>query len=474
MLNADLQDAHFTPIDPEAEFKFDGNIKERDPTGGEGYESCEHFAAGNKAFGEFIENITNFFKQQDQKDDADPKMAAENDNWRAFTVLLDECNGALKLSEKVRLEPGQIVALAGDFYGIPKEPISFGLTEKEQIVRFKKAYANLVDADEAEMQQIIKRINADYVAIQENFKKGRQRDFKKFASQHEEKSPSQILDERAAANNTAYALITTKLVFPGGFFYSRYAELAAENYDHFGDEARNAYIIGTKVALATAKDAFAAEEPAAKAKLFMQALTEALFACHYLTDLFSAGHLRVPRKSINDYVATTHTPLKSKVAGLLSMKQHNADNMSGLYVSSAKHPEIWHLKGDDCYFEQDQKVTREEIQKAVVAALMDIYNVFQRNEVPETYSALAYLPKVADDQRNGQPLFKVNPANKLDVQMREQIGDPQCAKYISGWSPTLMVGKAFLTKESEQQQVHQSLEHGDAADDKKPHTCTML
>jgi hypothetical protein len=91
-----------------------------------------------------------------------------------------------------------------------------------------------------------------------------------------------------------------------------YTNLLLWNFDHFGSCAVTAYSVGHRVALLTARDAGTAfrasgfaslssadratQLRAARAKL-EQAFAMDAFASHFLSDLFSAGHIRTPRVS---------------------------------------------------------------------------------------------------------------------------------------------------------------------------------
>ncbi|MEF2985641.1 phospholipase, partial [Pseudomonas aeruginosa] len=63
------------------------------------------------------------------------------------------------------------------------------------------------------------------------------------------------------------------------------------------------------------------------------------FADHFLTDLFSAGHLRVPRKQL----AAVVTP--GELGSLISRFMHDEDSKFGLKVRNAMGAQ-WHAYGD--------------------------------------------------------------------------------------------------------------------------------
>jgi len=79
----------------------------------------------------------------------------------------------------------------------------------------------------------------------------------------------------------------------------RYYTLAARNLTHFsaGGTARTEYERYHREALAQAFYAGASEDPSYATK----ALTTEAFGNHYLTDMFSAGHVRTPRQEIKEW-----------------------------------------------------------------------------------------------------------------------------------------------------------------------------
>jgi hypothetical protein len=71
-----------------------------------------------------------------------------------------------------------------------------------------------------------------------------------------------------------------------------YYALLAKNFDHFGDDAVKAWTAGHLLAIQVAINGY--NDPANGDSYLNQAYAINAFADHFLTDLFSAGHLRVP------------------------------------------------------------------------------------------------------------------------------------------------------------------------------------
>ena len=87
-----------------------------------------------------------------------------------------------------------------------------------------------------------------------------------------------------------------------------YLGLSLINWDHFGNDARTAYSTGHSAAIDYARQAGSSWDVA----YAMNA-----FADHYLQDLFSAGHLRNPRRDLHGILAKDRC---SQVFSLLAPK----------------------------------------------------------------------------------------------------------------------------------------------------------
>ena len=70
-------------------------------------------------------------------------------------------------------------------------------------------------------------------------------------------------------------------------------KLAENNHDHFQPYAKDAYIVGHELALEKAREASKVGNQEEKIlRLLEEAYSIDAFACHFLTDSFSSGHLR--------------------------------------------------------------------------------------------------------------------------------------------------------------------------------------
>ncbi len=177
----------------------------------------------------------------------------------------------LTLQNGIQLTFGQIVALAGDFYGVADKPIIITDTpltpesnkehNKEHKKRFKAAYRTLASAPreeiEDEIKELVKMIREDQI----------------------------VREAEKGKLNTNYRF--TKVT--GG----RMLKLAVKNFDHFQPQAKEAYLVGHQLAaMEKAGEAANETDPEEKKKKLMKAYSIDAFACHFLTDCFSSGHIR--------------------------------------------------------------------------------------------------------------------------------------------------------------------------------------
>ena len=176
----------------------------------------------------------------------------------------------LELPNGVQMAFGQIIALAGDFYGVPNQPIinsSKGInqTDCDRQQRFLAAYNSLARAPKEILQ---KELNKLITALDRERQTG------------------------ASTGNKEWDQITGGKWLGGlPIKHGRMLKLAQDNGDHFLPYAKDAYLTGHLLALNKAREAseYAGNE---RKKFLHEALSLDGFACHFLTDSFSSGHIR--------------------------------------------------------------------------------------------------------------------------------------------------------------------------------------
>ena len=208
----------------------------------------------------------------------------------------------LVLPNKLKLSFGQIIALAGDFYGVPEYPIvdpnepphkqSSGRRQ-----RFIAAYNTLANAEYAqiknELDEILKIMTTERNEIEAvlEAKEGKVVMFD--GKDHIRMVPKDVYKNLGNSLAEKYDEKTGgKWMFGVPVIFGRMMKLADNNTDHFLPFAKDAYLAGHELALEKAREASQESEREKKMRLLEEAYSIDAFACHFLTDSFSSGHLR--------------------------------------------------------------------------------------------------------------------------------------------------------------------------------------
>ena len=328
----------------------------------------------------------------------------------------------LHLPNGLALTYGRVVALGGDFYGIPDRPISEGASAVERVQRFSAAFNSLavLPASKDEARQILAVMQKEIVATHQAIRDGKQ--------------PHEAYDALGDTLSEEWNRITG-----GGSVVSpmlplgRYLKLAANNADHFGEWAKLAYIAGHSAALEQARLAHGS----ADTQPLELAYAMNAFADHYLTDLFSAGHLRVPRKQL----AAVVTP--SDLGSLITRFMHDEDSKFGLNVRNARG-EQWHAYGDKRYFDTVDQRNRQQVQRAVQSSADEIFACYQSGTpaAPASFAALQGLPDlqaVSSPGANFSPLFVTQGDKVLRRSDVNNLNDSKTVDNWWGWSTYLLL-----------------------------------
>jgi len=330
----------------------------------------------------------------------------------------------LPLPNGLSLTYGQVVALGGDFYGVPERPIADGATPSERIERFLQAFDSLarLPASRAEAQDILAVMQEEISAANRAIKDGRQ--------------PHEAYDALGDSLSARWNRITG-----GGSVASdllplgRYLKLAASNWDHFGRSALLAYQAGHGAAL---QQALRARDSGDERDLQLAYAMNA-FADHFLTDLFSAGHLRVPRKALADTV----TP--SDIGSLVSRFMHDEDSKYGLRVRNAEG-EQWRAYGDKRYFDSVDVANRRQVGRAVQRSADEVLQAFDKGQAtsPEQYAALRLTPDLQAAEQdlvpgNFAPLYRQQGSTVLRRKNVADLNDSQYTRDWWGWSTYLLL-----------------------------------
>lgn len=122
-----------------------------------------------------------------------------------------------------------------------------------------------------------------------------------------------------------------------------------------------AYSVGHRRALQLAREAHGANDTRRQEEKLLEAYLNDAFACHFLTDLFSSGHLRVDRRGMHTWNkveegldnALSAPPIWDFQARIM----HDDDSATGLLVHN-QEGQIWIAYGDKQLMENHATVGR--------------------------------------------------------------------------------------------------------------------
>ncbi|KAJ5203822.1 uncharacterized protein N7498_004701 [Penicillium cinerascens] len=328
----------------------------------------------------------------------DLKIRQTND---VLTAPTEELIHVFKEDRKIPLTFGRIIALAGDFYtnreptkgsdiGLNYAPICGALQKSNTtpLKRFENAVNSLLQDRDGYLSAIMDLLDHEHRTIDHA------RDLGKSISKtyHEGgiedhfnpdncKLPSdkQYFDALQDSWQETFKHPSYNVLL------SMYAWLAYTNVDHFGDDAVKAYCVGHASALRLAAEAHQEQDATKKCQKLKVAYVHEAFAAHYLTDLFSAGHLRPARRYLH-----TQNRLEMAGAGVMQWDKlggkpevpiwdyqqrymHDDDCATGLLVRNGKG-EQWIAYGDKQFFEPKNAVNRARATHCLQASVDEIYN----------------------------------------------------------------------------------------------------
>lgn len=335
----------------------------------------------------------------------------------------------LPLSNGSTVAYEQTIALAGDFYGVPSAPISDGTSTADQQQRFRAAFATLDTGSPSQMTAILGVMQQQSDAITA------------YIQSHAASADTYSRAYSAVNKDHAYDKQYNKA--SGGsdgatwlFDQGSYMELAATNWDHFGNHAGTAYMAGHTVALQQARAAAGAPADQQEYLLKRAYLMEA-FCAHFLADLFSSGHLRTPRKALHHDI--------DPFPDLLSQMMHDEDSYNGLMGTSSFAASSWPVYGDKRMCDPDNATNLAYARDALQASANEIYSAFTNPGVaidPSTFAALAIAPSLTGvldraNHQNWPALFYRDDGNAADptndpsdVEFRVPVTDLDSTSYM--------------------------------------------
>lgn len=333
----------------------------------------------------------------------------------------------ITLPNGMKMTYGEIIMFAGDMFGDPSKPIS-SCSEKNRLSCFKAQFdamatqGSLTDTKCSNPINQYNKINTYLNVVEKDLELSRQKGISDW--------------EFYKKNDPTISKNLNKITCGGsiisGFIpYGNYIKLAQANFDHFAPDSLVAYKAGHRYALETALKGYqkmTAGKIDEANQLLELAYAENGVANHFLTDSFSAGHMRTPRRAID-----TDIHLPSAVNLLIANLMHNEDNQHGLNVVNAEG-NSWLAYGDGNIFKPDADVQRDIILQAMQRSADGIYDTFINGTMPDFYPEMNLFPDYSKIEQLNQTaaLFKVENGVLLKRVKNKDIYDFHWTRYWSG------------------------------------------
>jgi hypothetical protein len=141
------------------------------------------------------------------------------------------------------------------------------------------------------------------------------------------------------------------------------------------------------------------------------------FADHYLSDLFSAGHLRTDRVKLHGWSMWKVPGTEIMCGDYLAMYTHDEDSHYGVNVENQRG-DRWRCYGDKRYFNPENQKNRELCAEAVKISIQEIYQAYQTKNGAPVYGALKLIPNLTrardwSTNPNNRVLFYFVDGNRL-------------------------------------------------------------
>lgn len=216
----------------------------------------------------------------------------------------------------------------------------------------------------------------------------------------------------------------------GGSLDKEYTEAAPEDYliasltdfDHFLPDALTTWETGRDIAYQCAIEAGMETDAEKKQEMFNLACAKLVFALHYFTDAFSAGHIATPR----------HELVKKGgllFGSLLAKEHHDEASRLGFNVEDKIKTE-WTAYGDGRYFDEVNHKNRTMVNFAIRGILKNLKEASDAGVMPKNNQEIHMIPQLQATQRTCNPLFKFEGEQLL---CRKEVNNPLCQDYTPHW-----------------------------------------
>lgn len=311
--------------------------------------------------------------------------------------LPDDTPLLIKGTCKVQFQ--DIIALAGDYYGIVGQPISFTLGDDAakgdmaKTARFENAFNALAQGGNKEVREILLEIHDECSSVKRSG------------------LPHHCYGSQMMAKNKVIKGIKDDI-----------EELLKDNSDHFSHHATEAYRIGHQLAMRVAREAGIHQD----VEGLKRAYALEAFADHFLTDLFSAGHIRNQRGELEEFLITklefppgfSMNRGAKPLAAILTAAQHQKDGEEGLNVAN-KRGERWRAYGDGNFFSPGNKENKKKVVAATQASVDEVYNAYLHPEQVKDSRVSEIIPFVTDI--NPAPVYAINDGTLVLNSISDQI-----------------------------------------------------
>ncbi|KAJ7878126.1 hypothetical protein B0H14DRAFT_1655844 [Mycena olivaceomarginata] len=309
--------------------------------------------------------------------------------------------------EKETLTYGLIVALAGDFYGNYRtagdvEQISDNWdSARDRSIALGIALAKTLSGDTAKyLSPVLTTMGKERDEIRTGMEKG------KYVAQ----IYNDFGDKYGLLYNSDTKKSNTSLV-------GAYLLLAQCNWDHFGKDAEKAYSALHSGALLKAKEAYDAG-PSRADEIMKEAYFLEAYGQHFLTDLFSSGHLRTPRRALHSTLTMSEGPRTFAALSspetlypqdFCARRMHDEDCANGLWVRNSKG-KGWAAYGDKQLLSAKSNQNFQMALNAAQAGLDEVWETRLNGNIPAIFTALNLTPILSDELnwRNFCPMFRVD------------------------------------------------------------------
>ena len=310
---------------------------------------------------------------------------------------------------QLALSYAELLALAGDFYGVPYARVGDGQA-------FDSAWSARTEAATVAFRRDLLSLayqgHVDQLPRLRELQRGLMQRFR------EAREQGRALDYRIEDDCAFMRATGADACIEGAAdlihlrsYLGRYFELASRSQDHFGDNAQTTFLVGQRLALQQALHARDEHD-------LLRAYLIAAYAGHFGSDAFASGHVRTDKQAIDEYCAGgfAEAPLRGHPAqmlsGVLVKTMHDQENRDGILLST-RDGRRWFAHGDDQLSLPGGEAEMRPIVQALQMAADQIFDAYQqggrvdeRQYVEDRLAALRRgLPDIAAtrDAASGNP-----------------------------------------------------------------------